>query len=103
MEGENLSKYDTILNKLYNIREEKIGRNINELKSKLNNVSQEQLQNLIEKSIENVDNRDKILKNLDLLLENYEMKMALYMEEGYKQGFKDAFELVMECNCSIMD
>ena len=62
MEGENLSKYDTILDKLYNIREEKIGRNINELKSKLNNVSQEQLQNLIEKSIENVDNRDKILK-----------------------------------------
>lgn len=97
MKIEDLSEKDTMLDELYNIREEEIGRNIKELKNKLNNVSQEQIQELIEKSVENVDNRDKILKNLDLLLENYEIKMASYMEEGYKQGFKDAFKLVMEC------
>ena len=97
MKIEDLSENDTMLDELYNIREEEIGRNIKELKNKLNNVSQEQIQKLIEKSVENIDDRNKILKDLDLLLENYEIKMALYMEEGYKQGFKDAFKLVMEC------
>ena len=97
MKIEDLSENDTMLDELYNIKEEKIGRNIKELKNKLNNVSQEQIQKLIEKSVENIDDRNKILKDLDLLLENYEIKMALYMEEGYKQGFKDAFKLVMEC------
>ena len=97
MKIEDLSENDTMLDELYNIREEEIGRNIKELKNKLNNVSQEQIQKLIEKSVENIDDRNKILKDLDLLLENYEIKMASYMEEGYKQGFKDAFKLVMEC------
>ena len=97
MKIEDLSENDTMLDELYNIREEEIGRNIKELKNKLNNVSQEQIQKVIEKSVENIDDRNKILKDLDLLLENYEIKMASYMEEGYKQGFKDAFKLVMEC------
>ena len=97
MKIEDLSENDTMLDELYNIREEEIGRNIKELKNKLNNVSQEQIQKLIEKSVGNIDDRNKILKDLDLLLENYEIKMASYMEEGYKQGFKDAFKLVMEC------
>lgn len=97
MKIEDLSENDTMLDELYNIKEEKIGRNIKELKNKLNNVSQEQIQKLIEKSVENIDDRNKILKDLDLLLENYEIKMASYMEGGYKQGFKDAFKLVMEC------
>lgn len=97
MKIEDLSENVTMLDELYNIREEEIGRNIKELKNKLNNISQEQIQKLIEKSVENIDDRNKILKDLDLLLENYEIKMASYMEEGYKQGFKDAFKLVMEC------
>ena len=97
MQIEDLIENYSMIGELYNIREEKIGKNIKELKNKLNNVSEGKIQELIEKSVENVDNKEEILKKLGLLIENYEIKIASYMEEGYKQGFKDAFKLVMEC------
>lgn len=97
MQIEDLIENYSMIGELYNIREEEIGKNIKELKNKLNNVSEGKIQELIEKSVENVDNKEEILKKLGLLIENYEIKIASYMEEGYKQGFKDAFKLVMEC------
>ena len=97
MQIEDLIGNYSMIGELYNLREEEIGKNIKELKNKLNNVSEGKIQELIEKSVENVDNKEEILKKLGLLIENYEIKIASYMEEGYKQGFKDAFKLVMEC------
>ena len=97
MQIEDLIENYSMIGELYNLREEEIGKNIKELKNKLNNVSEGKIQELIEKSVENVDNKEEILKKLGLLIENYEIKIASYMEEGYKQGFKDAFKLVMEC------
>lgn len=67
------------------------------MKEKLNDVSIEEIQNILEKSIENAEKRNSALKKLDMLVENYEIKMAEYVEQGYKQGFKDAFNLFMEC------
>lgn len=41
--------------------------------------------------------KDEISSKLDLLIENYEIKMADCLENGYKQGFKDAVNLILEC------
>lgn len=86
-----------VLDKIYNIRQEILGELTIDIKEKLNSVSIEELQILIEKNIENIEARNKVLKKIDLLIENYEIRMANYIEKSYKQGFKDAFNLYNEC------
>ena len=86
-----------MLNKLYEARQENLGKISNALQSKLNDVSLEEVQKLIQENIENNKNRDKVIKELDLLIEDYEIKMSDFMEQSYKQGFKDAFNLFVEC------
>ena len=97
MDGTKLTENLEMLNKLYEARQENLGKISNVLQSKLNDVSVEEVQKLIQENIENNKNRDKVLKELDLLIEDYEIKMSDFMEQSYKQGFKDAFNLFVEC------
>lgn len=97
MDGTKLTENLEMLNKLYEARQENLGKISNALQSKLNDVSVEEVQKLIQENIENNKNRDKVIKELDLLIEDYEIKMSDFMEQSYKQGFKDAFNLFVEC------
>ncbi len=86
-----------MLDKIYNIREEEININDAELRNKLNEVTLDEIKNYIENNMDNKENQENILKKLDLLIEKYEIKMANYLEKGYKQGFKDTVNLILEC------
>lgn len=97
MDGTKLTENLEMLNKLYEARQENLGKISNALQNKLNDVSVEEVQKLIQENIENNKNRDKVIKELDLLIEDYEIKMSDFMEQSYKQGFKDAFNLFVEC------
>ena len=97
MDNINLTKNLDMLNKIYGAREEELGKLSNDLKEKLNDVTVEEVQDLIEKNLESSKEKEKVLNDLDLLIENYEMKMSNFMENSYKQGFKDAFDLFLEC------
>lgn len=93
----NMEEKLEILDVLYNARLENLTECTKDIKDKLNNSSIEELHAILQKAIDNTEKKDKILKELDLIIENYEIKMANYIEKGYKQGFKDAFELFSEC------
>lgn len=97
MDNTNLTENLDMLNKIYVAREEELGKLSNDLKEKLNDITVEEVQDLIEKNLESSKEKEKVLNDLDLLIENYEMKMSNYMENSYKQGFKDAFDLFLEC------
>ena len=68
-----------------------------DFRKKLNDVTIKEIQNLIEKNLESSTEKRKVLNDLELLIENYEMKMSNFMENSYKQGVKDAFDLFLEC------
>ena len=53
MDNINLTENLDILNKIYSTREEELGKMTEILKDKLNNVTVEDVQNLIEKSLDN--------------------------------------------------
>ena len=97
MDKINFNKKDEMIEKIYCMREESIGIIDDTLKEKLNNITLDELEELINKNVVDVEKKDGIIKTLDLLIENYEIKMASYMKKGYEQGFKDAFELFWEC------
>ena len=94
-----ISKEIDMLDKIYTIRqydfEEEIKKCKQQLKNKLNSVTMEEVQNTIKTGIQ--ENQKEILKKLEQLIENYEIKMAYYMEQRYKQGFKDAINLMRRC------
>ena len=97
MDKMDLNEKFEMLEKMFNMREEEIYTNDKNIKGKLNNIKLEDLQDDIEKNMNNEKMKDDIINKLDLLIENYEIKMASYVEERYKQGFKDAFDLILEC------
>ena len=97
MDNINLTENLDILNKIYSTREEELGKMTEILKGKLNNETVEDVQNLIEKSLDNSKEKNKVLEDLDMLVENYEMKMSGFMEISYKKGFNDAFDLFLDC------
>ena len=97
MDNTNLTENLDMLNKIYGAREEELGKLSNDLKEKLNDITVEEVQDLIEKNLESSKEKEKVLNDLDLLIENYEMKMSNFMGNSYKQGFKDAFDLFLEC------
>ena len=94
---ENIKKNFEIIDKIYSTREEKLGQSTEELKEKLNNIDMQDIKDKISKYIEDKEKIEEIVEKLNLLEEDYEIKMATYMKESYKQGFKDAFELFVEC------
>mgnify|MGYP001625676034 FL=1 len=94
---DNLSENLDILDEIFKSRQERLGVCTKEIKEKLNDMSIEEMQEILNESIENTEKKNQTLNDLDLLIENYEIKMSSYIEEAYKQCFKDAFSLFMEC------
>ena len=86
-----------MLERIYNMRQEEIFTIDEILKRKLNDITLEEIQKDIEKNVGAKEIKDEISSKLDLLIENYEIKMADCLENGYKQGFKDAVNLILEC------
>ena len=88
--------------KIYNARQCDFEKRANierkELASKLNEVTLEEMEKITIETIKEQEKRQEVLEKLDQLVENYEIKMAYYMEERYKQGFKDGVNLMKECN-----
>ena len=97
LDEEKLEENLNMIEEIYSLRQEKLGKCTKELQGKLNDITLDELQKVLEKSIESTERKNEALKQLDSLIENYEMKMARYVEESYKQGFKDAFNLFIEC------
>ena len=62
MDNINLTENLDILNKIYSTREEELGKMTEILKGKLNNVTVEDVQNLIEKSLDNSKEKIKCYK-----------------------------------------
>ena len=97
MYNTNVTENLNMLNTIYQAREEELRIISEDFRKKLNDVTIEEIQNLIEKNLESSTEKRKVLNDLELLIENYEMKMSNFMENSYKQGFKDAFDLFLEC------
>ena len=86
-----------MLNKIYDLRQqdfEKEDKKDRIILSKiLNDIKIED----IEKSINNLQEEQKLAKQIELLIENYEIQIAYYSQKNYKQGFKDAMRLYTQC------
>lgn len=97
----NLKEEINMLEKIYNTRlydfEENSNMDRKELANKLNNITMEEIEQILQENIEEQYQKQEILSKLDKLVENYEIKIAYYMEKRYKQGFKDAIHLMKEC------
>lgn len=101
MEENQFSQKLDILSKIYEARQydfEKLASvERKEIKDKLNDVTIEELQAVIEANISEKNKCREIEEKLEQLTENYEIKMAFYMEKRYKQGFKDGICLLKQC------
>ena len=90
-----------MLDKIYSIRQCDFEKESNEdrkkLLERLNSVTQEEIEKIIGEEMTQKEESKKVIENLDKLIENYEIKMAYYMEKRYKQGFKDAMNLYIKC------
>ncbi len=93
-----------MLEKIYNARQEdfelenKKDREI--LKEKQNNVRLENIEELIKADLENgikLGQKEELINMIEQLVENYEIEISYYSEKNYKQGFKDAVSLLMQC------
>ena len=51
----------------------------------------------MEKKQMKIIQKKELINKMELLIENYEIKMANCLESGYKQGFKDPVNLMQEC------
>lgn len=102
MERFNIKESMDMLDKIYEARQEDFEKRANitrkELAEKLNNITIEEVENMIQESIEEQHKKQELMEKLDKLVENYEIKMAYYMEQGYKQGFKDGINLLKQCS-----
>lgn len=91
-----------MLDKIYAARqydfESKASIDRKELENKLNHITIDEVEAVIQQKIKEEDNRQELIEKLDKLVENYEIKMAYYMEKGYKQGFKDGVNLLKQCS-----
>jgi len=94
-----------MLDKIYCMRQEEMEleskQDRERLESKLNKVQLEKIENEIEnKLIEKEKNKQKakeIIKQIEQLIENYEIQISYYSEKNYKQGFKDGMGLYNQC------
>ena len=90
-----------MLAKIYEIRqcdfEELSSMEREEIKEKISHITIEEIQEIIEKNIAEQSIIEDLSEKLDKLIEDYEIKMAFYMEKRYKQGFQDAIRLIHQC------
>lgn len=92
-----------MLDKIYGMRQEEMEleskQDRKKLKLKLNEIQLEEIEREIEnKLIEKEKNgKRKIMEQIALLIENYEIQISYYSEKNYKQGFKDGLGLYNQC------
>ena len=102
MDKLNENETKDVLDEIYELREEKIDINNEALKEKMHKIDFQEIKDFIqqnfngEKADEN-NMKKELINKMELLIENYEIKMANCLESGYKQGFKDAVNLMQEC------
>ena len=60
------------------------------IKDKIKNINTKEI-------IENSDNQKEIIKMLENIEENYNIKIGEYVKEFYKQGFIDGINLMLNC------
>lgn len=92
-----------MIEKIYCMRQEEMElegkQDRKELKAKLNEVQLEEIEKQIEdKLVEKEENiKKKIIEQIELLIENYEIQISYYSEKNYKQGLKDGLRLYSQC------
>ena len=98
----NFEEEINMLDRIYNTRLYDFEKNANidrkELANKLNNVTMEEIEKILQDNLKEQYKKQEIIGKLDKLIEDYEIKIAYYMEKRYKQGFIDAIHLIKECN-----
>lgn len=103
MELEKEIKGEEMLDKIYHMRQEELELESKQdrkvLKTKLNEVQLEDIEKEIEYKLigKEKDDKKKIMKQIELLIENYEIQISYYSEKNYKQGFKDGLGLYNQC------
>ena len=90
-----------VLSKIYDARQEElkeqdsIDRII--LRNELNGIELEKIEETIKSLNEDIKVKEKVMKDIQKLVEDYAIKIAYYSEKNYKIGFKDAFSLCKQC------
>lgn len=93
----NIEYNNDTLDKIYESKQEELGLIPENVKEKLHDIQLEKIKKDLILNIQDEENVKKILKSIEDLTENYEMKMEYIMENSYKSGFKDAFSLFINC------
>jgi len=90
-----------MLSKIYDVRQEELqsedGMDRRILKSELNGIELEKIEETIKSLNEDIVVKEKVINDVQKLVEDYELKIAYYSEKNYKIGFKDAFLLCRQC------
>lgn len=90
-----------MLGKIYDARLEELQEENKmdrmELKDELNGVKLEKIEETIKSLNEDISVKEKVIKDIQKLVEDYELQIAYYSEKNYKIGFKDAFSLWRQC------
>lgn len=96
-----------MLEKIYETREldfeEENKKDRQELSKITHNIKGEEVEEKIKKVLEEQSNKntkqetEKIIEEIELLIENYEIQIAYYSQKNYKRGFKDAIRLYTQC------
>lgn len=90
-----------MLGKIYDVRQEELqeessmDRTI--LKNELNGIELEKIEETIKSLNNDINSKEKVIKDIQKLVEDYEIKIAYFSEKNYKIGFKDAFSLCKQC------
>ena len=66
-------------------------------KSELNGIELEKIEETIKSLNEDIVVKEKVINDVQKLVEDYQLKIAYYSEKNYKIGFKDAFSLCRQC------
>ena len=93
----NIEYNNDTLDKIYESKQEELGLIPENVKEKLHDIQLEKIKKDLILNIQDEENVKKILKSIEDLTENYEMKMEYIMENSYKSRFKDAFSLFINC------
>ena len=95
------SNFIDMLSKIYDARQEELqeqdsmDRSI--LRNELNGIELEKIEETIKSLNEDIKVKEKVMKDIQKLVEDYAIKIAYYSEKNYKIGFKDAFSLCKQC------
>lgn len=95
--SENINMLDTIYDKRQIELEKEANMDRQMLATKLHPSNIEQVKEAINQYIQDQEERESILNILDEVIENYQIRAGFYNEKYYKQGFKDAIKLCLEC------